>query len=233
MTRITDRSAKTKDTSQEDIKEPLERLYTYKTLSFAFYPNQPDENLNRLKRIIEETFHDEVPDGLKHLLQIVGDLSGLKNQRQIEEKIGEMKDLEPIERRLIPQLNLGTALADLVGFYKAFGLENAGDLTVDHFSVETEFMAHLILKEAYATSRGNGEMEEIIRDAEKKFLRDHLSRSVVYLAALRQKLPELAEIAAFGESFLKDELDRYGLPNLEAQKGSKESSEDVVQCPFA
>jgi DMSO reductase family type II enzyme chaperone len=80
-------------------------------------------------------------------------------------------------------------LADIAGFYSAFGLEVGGKNKdrVDHVCVELEFMSFLALKEAYALSSDNGENVEICRDAQRKFLQDHLGR---WVGALSEQINE-------------------------------------------
>lgn len=70
-------------------------------------------------------------------------------------------------------------LADIAGFYGAFGLDLAADSheRVDHISVELEFMHFLCLKEAYALARKHpDEQLALCREAQSKFLRDHVCR---------------------------------------------------------
>ncbi len=69
-------------------------------------------------------------------------------------------------------------LADLAGFYRAFGMEIAEEASgrPDHITAECEFMSALCLKEAYAQAQGDQENADICRDAERTFLRDHLAR---------------------------------------------------------
>ncbi|MGH8596383.1 MAG: TorD/DmsD family molecular chaperone [Gammaproteobacteria bacterium] len=68
-------------------------------------------------------------------------------------------------------------LADIAAFYTAFGLEVAPDANerVDHIAMECEFFSVLCAKEAYALGNSR-ENVEICRDAQKKFLREHLAR---------------------------------------------------------
>lgn len=74
-------------------------------------------------------------------------------------------------------LNKGNALADIQGFYTAFGFA-PGDLgeAMDHAAVELEFYALLLVKEGLLSARGEGEGVAIVRDARGKFLKDHLGR---------------------------------------------------------
>lgn len=67
-------------------------------------------------------------------------------------------------------------LADLAGFYRAFGFRMGGRVRErpDHIAVELEFMYLLCLKEAYAAEHGTTEQVEIARCAQATFLQDHL-----------------------------------------------------------
>lgn len=69
-------------------------------------------------------------------------------------------------------------LADVAGFYHAFGLDTceAKRERPDHIAVELEFMHVLALKEAYALAHDWGEKADICREAQTGFLRDHLER---------------------------------------------------------
>lgn len=70
-------------------------------------------------------------------------------------------------------------LADLNGFYNAFGLELGKDSNnerPDHVSIELEFMAMLLIKEAYARNEGWDEKANLCLEARKKFLKDHIGR---------------------------------------------------------
>lgn len=74
-------------------------------------------------------------------------------------------------------LGKGNALADIQGFYLAFGFQ-PGDIgeSMDHAAVELEFHAILLLKELFLAERGDLEGVAIVLDARKKFLADHLGR---------------------------------------------------------
>jgi DMSO reductase family type II enzyme chaperone len=64
-------------------------------------------------------------------------------------------------------------LADIAAFYSAFGLELAPEMAdrVDHIAMQCEFFSVLCMKEAVG-----GKQIELCRDAQKKFLREHLAR---------------------------------------------------------
>ncbi len=69
-------------------------------------------------------------------------------------------------------------LADIAGFYNAFGVQvsEGNKDRVDHISLELEFMYFLTLKEAFALQNQNTEHVELCKDAQRKFLIDHLGR---------------------------------------------------------
>lgn len=71
-------------------------------------------------------------------------------------------------------------LADLTGFYRAFGLTliTGEHERADHVSCECEFLSFLALKEAYALEQQDVPMLEETRKATRLFLRDHLGRFV-------------------------------------------------------
>ena len=68
-------------------------------------------------------------------------------------------------------------LADISGFYQAFGLEVGSKQRerVDFIGTELEFMSYLCFKAAYALSNGDKDNFEIVLDAQKKFFRQHLA----------------------------------------------------------
>ena len=69
-------------------------------------------------------------------------------------------------------------LADVAGFYRAFGVEVVpGSERPDHITAELEFMHLLAVKEMLAQGEDDGaEHAAICRDAARAFLRDHLGR---------------------------------------------------------
>jgi DMSO reductase family type II enzyme chaperone len=80
----------------------------------------------------------------------------------------------------VPQLELTRTfeMADVAGFYKAFGVEvESGHERADHITAELEFMNLLAVKECIALQEdGDGEHAEVCRNASRAFLRDHLAR---------------------------------------------------------
>lgn len=77
-------------------------------------------------------------------------------------------------------------LADIAGFYRAFGLDLAADFhdRADHISAELDFMQWLCLKTAHAA--GAPERLQICENAQRGFLQDHLGRWAASFAARTQ-----------------------------------------------
>ena len=81
-------------------------------------------------------------------------------------------------------------LADIRGFYRAFGFDLAPSLhdMPDHASVELEFLAALLVKAAYATLEGWDEQRDLTLGAARTFLEQHLGR---WTGAFERKLTEI------------------------------------------
>lgn len=71
-------------------------------------------------------------------------------------------------------------MGDISGFYKAFGVELSKDIheRLDHLSVEFEFMHFLAYKESYSRCHDGIERTQIVVDAQKKFVKNHIGRWV-------------------------------------------------------
>jgi putative dimethyl sulfoxide reductase chaperone len=108
-------------------------------------------------------------------------------------------------------------LADLAAFYRAFGLEVAEDADErhDHICLELEFMCVLAAKEAYALEHqlDLGDLS-LCRDAQKRFLREHLGR---WTPAFARRLARMAGDTALGalanltRVFVEAECARFGI----------------------
>ncbi len=84
----------------------------------------------------------------------------------------------------------GQLLADLQTRYDAFGFHPAIEDTIDHLSVEVDFVAYLKLKEAFARAEGDAERAAIAAEAAEGFMTDHLSDMGEPIA---NRLAEVAE----------------------------------------
>lgn len=108
-------------------------------------------------------------------------------------------------------------LADNAGFIRAFGLAAAPGLgeRIDHISVELEFLHVLAAKEAYALAQGHSEERlEIVREATRKYLRDHLGRWAPGFAArldAKAKVGPYAALARLLAAFVAEETCALGV----------------------
>jgi putative dimethyl sulfoxide reductase chaperone len=115
-----------------------------------------------------------------------------------------------------PQLaGKAALLADVAGFYAAFGLvpgEAQPDVE-DHIAAECEFMSALALKEAYALAEHDDEGVAITSAAQSRFVGDHLGRwSGTFAEALRDAspLPYYGALADLLGAWVKAEIERLG-----------------------
>jgi DMSO reductase family type II enzyme chaperone len=127
-------------------------------------------------------------------------------------------------------------LADLAAFYRAFGLEITEDATErqDHLCVELEFMSALAAKEAYGLEHQFDEPDLAVdRDAQKKFLREHLGRwTPAFTRRLARAVGDcaLGDLAHFTGEFIAAECQRFGvMPGSEdlALRPADESAQNV------
>jgi len=133
-----------------------------------------------------------------------------------------------------------TELADIGGFYAAFGLglsESQPDLP-DHVSAELEFYSLLLVKAAYADLRGMEEEREISENAGRLFLESHLGRwAGAFAARLIEEggaQPYRAH-ARFFEELVSDECRRCGVipvPFTNLQIGDPLQENELI-CPRA
>ena len=129
-------------------------------------------------------------------------------------------------------------LADVQGFYEAFGLamiDHAHE-RVDHASVECEFMSTLASKLVYAIEHGNVEAEEILNDAQRSFLTDHLGR---WLPALAGRLQEAdatgfyGQLGRFIQRFIEWECRRFDTtcgPAFVELRAADPERDTTIQC---
>lgn len=107
-------------------------------------------------------------------------------------------------------------LADIAGFYQAFGFKVGGQVRErpDHLAVELEFMFVLSLKEAHAAREGLAEQAEVCRDGQAKFLHDHLGRWVGLLAeSMARSYGQglYLDLARFAAAFVQADARRLGV----------------------
>lgn len=129
-------------------------------------------------------------------------------------------------------------LADIGGFYVAFGLRIADeyDDRVDHVSVECEYMSVLCRKEAHALSVDDAVMLEVCRAAQRRFLKDHLGQ---WLPAFAHRVCKAdadgfyAMMAGFADAFIDGECSRLDVtkgPQLLSVREADVEEETNIEC---
>lgn len=109
-------------------------------------------------------------------------------------------------------------LADLAGFYRAFGMEGVAERP-DHVAVELEFLHLVSYKAAWALIQDDPEHARICASAERDFLADHVLKWIPGFAtrvvALAGDGPYRAA-ARLAEVFLRSEARRFGIAEEKA-----------------
>jgi TorA maturation chaperone TorD len=118
-------------------------------------------------------------------------------------------ELDPIRQ--------GRQMADVAGFYRAFGAEARGQVAErpDHVGCELEFLSFLELRRLEALESEREADAAVLDDVAASFLRDHAGRWLptffgeVYAAAGNAQL--YRGLAAFGMHVVRAELERRAL----------------------
>ncbi len=108
-------------------------------------------------------------------------------------------------------------LADISGFYRAFGLEVSKDDTAnrwDHVAVELEFLHFLTYKQAYAIENHGDNEQESCLTAKKKFLNAHIGRWIqAFSRAVERKSPSgfYRKAAKLTSDFVHFDMENLGV----------------------
>lgn len=161
-------------------------IYLYKILSLGLA--YPEENnwamIEKQFKISEDLFEGEMLSRLNSLKEYFN-----KNRHRIDDIKSEYLSIFDVGRTISPyETEYMTEklsrkpfeLADIAGFYTAFGLSVTEGMrnkeALDHISIELEFMAILAWKELCALENGEEENVEIVKDAKLKFFQEHLAK---------------------------------------------------------
>lgn len=154
-----------------------ERSYIYKLISLGFL--FPDEVLiEKIKEVLGKLKNYE--DSLKKEFLLFWnsiDISNLKNlQNEYSRLFGsnQVCSLNITDYISSHELMQVRQIADISGFYKAFGLEIIESERHDNISVCFEFLSFLLLKEIHASSNNNDKID-IVKDAFKKFFNEYIT----------------------------------------------------------
>lgn len=227
--------------------ESLGRSTTYRFLSLVFLPAQDDpdvliqegaEAIGVLRTIASDNGGVSV-ETIEIVARLLHDAAGpaLRDEyyRTFGHQISKDCPLYETQYGAGHVFQQAQQLADIAGFYRAFGLEvadSAGE-RADHLSLELEFMQVLTYREAYARLHHGVDRVAQLRDAQQAFLRDHLSRWVPVLARLVKRRTNgvyrhLIDLAA---AWVAVDATSLGLPAVEEVEYQPEPSLDPAESP--
>jgi TorA maturation chaperone TorD len=121
-------------------------------------------------------------------------------------------------------------LADLNGFYNAFGVELGRDSQgerPDHISIELDFTATLMVKEAYARNEAWEDKAGVCLESRKKFLKDHIGRWGPTFCSVVKHKTEVEFYKVLASSSL--ELINKDLRDLNIKPGFIEPFEQIMK----
>lgn len=126
-------------------------------------------------------------------------------------------------------------LADLSGFYQAFGFElgeETGHETPDFLAIELEFYALLLMKQAALAAQGDAEGVEVVQTARRKFLDEHLGGFVRGLAHRPEAGGSFAEAVALCLSLVEAHCAALGInPEAAVAGGAAAQAEaEEMKC---
>ena len=172
----------------------MERAALYEAFSLLF--RYPDEEVFELLKGRVATLEDGCLDAerrgsLETFRVVVGDVNYGEYRNEYSRLFtgaGLCRTNENDYERL--SFSMTERLADVAGFYKAFGFEmadGAGERP-DFIGVELEFVRMLLLKQAYAQERGWTERAEITEKALSQFLESHITGWVPMMCQILVKM---------------------------------------------
>lgn len=235
------------------VEGDVARSTIYKSLSLAFSPATPE-----VVEFIRAGAAQKVQAALS-LLPQSRLLSGLDEDitklARVPTSVGSMESeynrlfrhqllCTPYETEYDPlkSLRKGQALADILGFYTAFGLKPSERLKElpDHIAVELEFMSWLTLKAAYALNRGWKNKLALTLAAEGKFLEDHLGRFIFAFCDKVERNARMAfypALAGLLRNFIKYEIESLAVKPIRFEAviptgvGTGPDDSEELSCP--
>ncbi len=226
---------------------PLWRAAMYRALALAFsYPD--NDTLDQLRADLEELCAHELT-GARQLLPSAAALldalrcSGAATLGAMHNGLfaGEVA-CSPYETEYeFDAFAKARQLADIAGFYRAFGLKattDEGASPADFIATELDFMAHIALKLAYAQAQGWDERAEVTREAARAFLEDHPGQWVPLfcrtLAGLEDVDSFYGAAACLCDAFVHQEIEFLGArPRPALMRRASRELEETLTCPMA
>ncbi len=198
-------------------EELTARSIVYSVLSRGF--SLPDQSVEEFFRLCGEV----APGDDCEVVRLTGEvLASARSSTLPELRVGHTHLFHPVngpfpyetEHRKGHEFAKAQILADIMGFYRAFGVYPEGD-RADNIAAEMEFMGLLTLKEAHAVRADEADNASICRDAGRKFFTEHVSSwSDALLGVLRAGVnenshPFYKHLIDLYEVFMESEKEKF------------------------
>ncbi|MER3415352.1 MAG: hypothetical protein C4297_03945 [Gemmataceae bacterium] len=207
-------------------------------LALARFPSSEQES---------EGVEGVAQDSSYTLLEIGAVLSSLQDQVDLEQHYLSLFGLipsaqcPPYETEYYPAsepFHRVQQMADIAGFYRAFGLKPGSQQPErpDHVGLELEFMALLCMKQRLALADSQPEAAKICSQAQMDFFKDHLNWWLHSFATALARNEDAVWYAQLGRAlgaFALQERVRMGLPapTVRAKPSFIEKPEEQPECP--
>lgn len=242
-------TASTVATGTPQFRATLFRSALYEALALAFaYPSalQHERLITLLEDMLEFDVDtaSELPAAARAMLKTLraADVTTLSAEHT---RLFEQSELcSPFETEYeVDPFAKARQLADISGFYQAFGMDVSRErpTTQDFIGTECEFMSLLSRMEGYAGARRWTRRREVALDAQRAFLRDHLGRWERALVGDMRKAtvdPQRPEqrfftlAAELCERFVEDDLRRFQARPLRLKQRML-ADRSALDCPVA
>ena len=225
--------------------EGVELVAAWRLLSLGF--TAPDEETLAEIEALAGALLDRPEAESAVAQQLVDLLAGLGDGEAVDELAGAYQALFGGEVAVPPYegsyegdpFRHTRQMADVAGFYRAFGAEAHGPAAerVDHAGCELEFLAFLGAKRLALAAEGRDDDAHTCREIEDLFLRDHLGRWLPAFCrdiAARTSTPFYAALARAGEQVVTGELARRGIePEPLGRRKRWTVEADCMECGLA
>lgn len=160
----------------------------------------PDDESTQAARALAEGLSDGDVDE-RNLAALSAELDGRAMEQEyisLFENGANRCPIHETEYGRMRGMSKGNELADIAGFYEAFGMARSDDPGArqmgDHLAVELEFYGTLLARQAALAEKRDDEGVFVVQDARRKFLIDHLGRLTRAIAGQ----PAVAASRAYG-----------------------------------
>lgn len=167
----------------------------FKTITNAlrFHPHFREGIIKTLHILIDEVRSIEFDDLSKEYLKIVSPEKNLLYEGNYHHPFNSYEEM-----------------ADISGFYRAFGFDFIGERP-DHLCLELEFMRILSLKESIALNEGNQDNLKVTINAEKDFISSHLGRWIDGLVKMTEGINFYGTLTRFLKEWVEMECDHFSV----------------------